>query len=139
MPEVTSSTFTWMSGWVLFHTLTDWEMPGTHVQKLRVTLPLLLLLLPLLLLAGAVLLLLQAASARAPAAAVAASRSLRRNRALRPAPRINDVIVLLPPKLLQPHAARRPERINCAVPEALLWYGSGALPATVGTGAPDGR
>jgi hypothetical protein len=76
-------------------------MPGTHVQKVRVTLP--PLLLPLVLLApallGAELLLLQAAKARIPAAAPAAS-SLRRSRGLRPALRINDVIVLLPPTLL---------------------------------------
>jgi hypothetical protein len=93
-----------MSGWVLFHRLTDCWMPGTHVQKVRVTLP--PLLLPLVLLALALLgaellllLLLQAAKARIPAAAPAAS-SLRRSRGLRPALRINDVIVLLPPTLL---------------------------------------
>jgi hypothetical protein len=82
-------------------------MPGTHVQKVRVTLPVLLLVL-LVLLAGAallLLLLLQAASARAPAAAPAASRSLRRDRALRPVLRIEDVIVLLPPTLLWPRTA----------------------------------
>jgi hypothetical protein len=82
-------------------------MPGTHVQKVRLTLPvvlplallpLALLLLPLL---AEVVLLLQAARARTPAAAaVAASRNLRRNRGLRSALLFNDVIVLLPPKFL---------------------------------------
>jgi hypothetical protein len=82
-------------------------MPGTQVQKVRVTLPVLLLVL-LVLLAGAallLLLLLQAASARAPAAAPAASRSLRRDQALRPVLRIEDVIVLLPPTLLWPRTS----------------------------------
>src|SRR5580693_164349 len=71
-----------MSGWVLFHRLTDWEMPGTQDQKVRVTLPLL---------AGAgelLPLLLQAASARAHTAAPAASRNLPRGRAVR----IEDVM-----------------------------------------------
>src|SRR6185312_1485806 len=38
-PEVVSFRFTWMLGWVLFHRLTDWEMPGTHDQNVSVTLP----------------------------------------------------------------------------------------------------
>jgi hypothetical protein len=107
-----------MPGWVLFHRLTDVAMPGTHDQKVRVTLPLLLLP-PVLLLVG-VAPLLQAARARiAAAAAPAASRSLRRNLGLRPALWINDVMVLLPPKLRWPRSERRPGRITDAVPQAV--------------------
>src|ERR1700761_7001721 len=76
-PEVVSSSFTWMSGCSLFHRLTDWAMPGTHDQNVRVTLPPLALA-PLPVLALAPVPedeppLLQAARARAPAATATAS------------------------------------------------------------------
>src|SRR5580693_10710835 len=71
-PDVVSSRFTWMSGWLLFQRLTDWEMPGTHDQNVRVTLPLLA--------AGDEPPLLQAARASAAAAAMIASRRLSRRR-----------------------------------------------------------
>src|ERR1700734_710780 len=80
-----------MLGWLLFQRSTESAMPGTHDQNVRVTLPV----------GGAELLLadveppLQAASTRVAAAAPTASRSLPRDRTVRPALRIEDVMCCL--------------------------------------------
>src|ERR1700733_4152549 len=80
-----------MLGWLLFQRSTESAMPGTHDQNVRVTLPV----------GGAELLLadvepaLQAASTRVAAAVPTASRSLPRDRTVRPALRIEDVMCCL--------------------------------------------